>query len=123
MMKETFRRLIVELTPHYPVKYTRGDNTPVSLTKATLMTLYYLSRQLSMADIAEFFKVSPSTVCNEVHRVIKILCNISASFIKWPRREDVNVVERQFRELGQVPGVDDKQLIFIYDFQLAYSYS
>lgn len=105
MKKSTFRELVDVVRPLYPEKLQRGSAPLVECDTAVLITLTYLGRQTSMADIGDAFGVTASTVCNELHLVVKILCNLRARYIVWPTENECRIVEQQFRERAGFPGV------------------
>lgn len=104
MTKETFIKLCDAIRPNYKQKLPRGDSPLISVTLSLMITLYYLSRQLSMQDIGAHFNVSASVVCNESKQIVGILCDLASQYIKWPSVDEIHIVSQQFSERANFPG-------------------
>ncbi|KAE8738046.1 hypothetical protein FOCC_FOCC016484 [Frankliniella occidentalis] len=123
MKKDTFGELVTAVRPSYPDKLVRGSAAHVDCTKAVLMKLTYLGRQMSMddslapkktsvtppvpenkSDVGDTFGVAVSTVHKEVHLIVKILCDLRSTYIVWPTANECSTIQQQFRERAGFPG-------------------
>ena len=80
MTKETFNFTKEKVKPYYQ-KETRPYCVAITCSQALLLTLWYLATQSTFREIGHTFGLSRSGVNSVVTNIIKILNDISSTFI------------------------------------------
>ncbi|XP_033738912.1 putative nuclease HARBI1 [Pecten maximus] len=103
--KNTFERLIAELTPaiEYTIRESGKEGLPVR--KQLLVYLWYISNQDSIREISRLFGVSTSTVHRCIRRVSKALCSMRQHIIRWPDFGTQGLISEAISERVGLPNV------------------
>ncbi|XP_071086577.1 uncharacterized protein [Haliotis cracherodii] len=78
-----------------------GGNTPVSLEKSTMITLWYLANQDSMRTISVKFGVAKSSVHSVVHTVNTVIEKIAKKYINWPDAQ-LHQLHQNFKTVADI---------------------
>jgi predicted DNA-binding protein YlxM (UPF0122 family) len=122
LSKRTFEELLLLLLDHpATIRTFRTENTTCvekQMRMAVLITIWHFCYLGSMREISETFGVAKSTVHFCVHKICKILTQMSPNIIVWPRnKEKLNEVATGFFDRKDFPGVvgaiDDCHIIII----------
>ncbi|XP_071092711.1 uncharacterized protein [Haliotis cracherodii] len=105
--RTSFEQLCQELHRTDPsiVTIFSGGNTPVSLEKSTMITLWYLANQDSMRTISVKFGVAKSSVHSVVHTVNTVIEKMAKKYIKWPDAHRMATIASEFQDRAEFPGV------------------
>uniref|UniRef100_A0A8D8Z7N7 Nuclease HARBI1 n=1 Tax=Cacopsylla melanoneura TaxID=428564 RepID=A0A8D8Z7N7_9HEMI len=106
MTRRSFAILLNLLVVHgdYRTDWTKGKE-PVNPEKMLQIFLRHMGSKEGIREIADRFNVAISTVFQIRRRSIKAVLNLLPLLIKWPSRNDFEIIEQEFNHLCGFPGV------------------
>lgn len=105
MSKETFYELLKVVQCPELSEFYGGGGVPLTTEKALLVTLWWLGKGDPLISISDRINIAVSTAHHYSTLVVGTLVKLIPVFIKWPNQDDMRVIERQFWEVSNYPGV------------------
>uniref|UniRef100_A0A8D8TQD9 Nuclease HARBI1 n=1 Tax=Cacopsylla melanoneura TaxID=428564 RepID=A0A8D8TQD9_9HEMI len=106
MTRRSFAILLNLLVVHgdYRTDWTKGKE-PVNPEKMLQIFLRHMGSKEGIREISDRFNVAISTVFQIRRRSIKAVLNLLPLLIKWPSRNDFEIIEQEFNNFCGFPGV------------------
>lgn len=105
LQRSTFEKLLQVIAPLLCINQSRTGRPQVDPQKQLLAVLWILATPDSYRSIGLKFGMAKSTLSVCFMRVIKALCNIAPTIIKWPQGADVGKSKESFKKLSNIPNV------------------